>query len=179
MGHGDSWSNSIFDLSPSPIRVIKDLNPLLGESNSILYEYVNHNEYEAQDVGIYKSHGCTMQVVIFEVVSWYVKSHGTLELMLKYPCTSWTCLASIHYPTCLFVTTDDDTFSTAAWRSCSPPLWKKSAGRTTFVETSVLTVKIVIVTSKFLWVSAFRSWNHHFQVFMICITRGPWQVCAD
>ncbi|WOL10770.1 GPI transamidase component PIG-T isoform X1 [Canna indica] len=30
MGHGDSWSNSIFDLSPSLVRVIQDLNPLLG-----------------------------------------------------------------------------------------------------------------------------------------------------
>ncbi|WOK93831.1 GPI transamidase component PIG-T isoform X1 [Canna indica] len=53
MGYGDSWSNYIFDLSSSPVRVIKDLNPLLGESNSILYEYVNHDEYEAQDVGCF------------------------------------------------------------------------------------------------------------------------------
>ncbi|XP_074568941.1 uncharacterized protein LOC141825455 isoform X1 [Curcuma longa] len=52
LGHGGSWSNSLLDLSPNPLRVIKEVNPFPEESNSILFEYVNSKEYEPLDVGI-------------------------------------------------------------------------------------------------------------------------------
>ncbi|URE08224.1 Gpi16 subunit, GPI transamidase component [Musa troglodytarum] len=165
LGYGDSWSNSIFDLSPNPVRVFKESNPLPGRSNSIIYEYINYSEHEPLDLGmkwklpfiwscsqspfhasrflmgsgnergsiaislqstesnkefLAKSHGCTVQVLIFQVVPWYVKVYyhtlqvfidgkpqsasdviekiqvspsedklfpGTLELMLRYPCS--------------------------------------------------------------------------------------------
>nr|CAD1820251.1 unnamed protein product [Ananas comosus var. bracteatus] len=173
----DSWSNSFFDLFPSPDREIKELENSNGQVGSSLYEYKvdNSNENKPLDVGITwklplvwssvhapfqasrflmgsgnergsiaislqstQTHDqyfgdlndCTVPVIVLQVVPWYVKVYyhtlqisidgkpqtlsdviekiqvtpsedkllpGTLEIMLRFPCSMLSATLSLDF----------------------------------------------------------------------------------
>lgn len=175
--HDDSWSNSFFDLFPSPDREIKELENSNGQVGSSLYEYKvdNSNENKPLDVGITwklplvwssvhapfqasrflmgsgnergsiaislqstQTHDqyfgdlndCTVPVIVLQVVPWYVKVYyhtlqisidgkpqtlsdviekiqvtpsedkllpGTLEIMLRFPCSMLSATLSLDF----------------------------------------------------------------------------------